>query len=146
MKAIIVILMLTGATAFCCGTYELDELPTHEDVVKLHLEAIKQGNKKLLGAAWDTDKAQIIEIKNGVSQKMDVNKTFDVWTKTKNPDLNPKIISTTKITEEIAVAKVSLNWKGSHYVEMLTLVKNKGNWKIVGKTYKAPRTASVYGG
>lgn len=146
MKAIIAILMLTGATAFCCGNYGSPEFPTHEEVVSMHLEAIKQGDKKLLGAVWDADKAQIIEIKDGVSKKMDVNKTFDIWTKTKNPDLNPKIISTTKVTKEIAVAKVSLNWKGSTYVEMLTLVKNAGSWKIVGKTYKAPRTASVYGG
>lgn len=138
--------MLTGATAFCCGNYGTLEFPSYQKIVMYHLEAIKEGNKKMLDSVWDKDKAQIIEIKNGISKKMDTEKTFEVWTRTKNPDLNAKIMSSSQLTEDIAVAKVSLNWQGSTYVEMLTLIKLDNQWKIIGKTYKVPENSkSLYG-
>ena len=146
MKTLITILMLTGVTAFCCGNYEMLGLASYQRTVMDHLRAIKDGDKKVLESLWDKDKAQIIEIKNGIPAKLDPEKTFEMWTRTKNPDLNAKILSSSQLTDDIAVVKVSLNWKGSSYVELLTLIKVNLEWKIIGKAYKAPDNSNtLYG-
>lgn len=132
--------MIVGTSAFCCGDYSIQE------VVGTHLDAIKTGDANKLKKAWADKGAQIVEIKNGNAEVKDTAKTFKLWTMAKNPNLNGKIHSVTKITKELAVAKVSLNWQGSLYTEILTLAKKGKDWKIINKTYEVPKSAkSGYG-
>lgn len=140
MKTIITMLMIAGTSAFCCGDYAVRE------VVKTHLSAIEKGNKDMLKSVWAEKGAQVIEIKKGTAEVKDLDKTFKLWTASKNPKLNGKIISISQMTDELTVAKVSLNWQGHTYTEILTLTKNANQWKIINKTYIVPIAAgSTYG-
>lgn len=136
MKTIIAILMIAGTSAFCCGDYGIQE------VVKTHLNAIETGNKEMLKSAWADTGAQVVEIKNGKVNVKDTEKTFTLWTAAKNPKLNGRILSVSKMTDELSVVKVSLNWQGADYTEILTLSKKENKWKIINKTYIVPKSAS----
>ena len=140
MKTIVAILMLAGTSAFCCGDYSANK------IVETHLKAIETGDKEMLMSAWAKNGAQVIEIKKGKASVKDINKTFTLWTAKKNPNLNGKILSITKMTDDLSVAKVSLNWQGVKYTEILTLSKKDNKWEIINKTYKVPKSAgSSYG-
>lgn len=140
MKNLIAIMMLISISTFA---------GVKEDVsatVNMHFKAIETGEIQLLEKAWLKTKAQISEIKKDEVIKHDINKTFNLWTRTKNPKLKGSIVSITEITPELAVAKVSLNWKGDKYTDALTLTKTSKGWKIINKTYAAPKAAkSSYG-
>ena len=139
MKTIIAILMIVGTCAFCN-----DDL-TANKTVQTHLKAIETGNKEMLLTAWAKNGAQVIEIKKGTASVKDLDKTFTLWTANKNPKLNGKILSITQMTDDLSVAKVSLNWRGVKYTEILTLSKKNNQWKIINKTYKVPKKSGGYG-
>ena len=139
MKKVIAILVMLSVSAFAGIKEDVSK------TINMHFEGIETGKVELLEKAWAADQAQISEIKSGKVIKHDTKKTFTLWTKGKNPDLNGKIISVTEVTPNLAVAKVSLNWKGSTFTDVLTVTKTKSGWKIISKTYVAPKRASSYG-
>lgn len=145
MKALLSILAIS-AIAFS-GHAMAD---TQTDVTKTleeHFSGIKQGKLELLNQSWDTKVATITEIKNEQPSKVDLEKTFAMWTKQANPEFTAKVESITEISGSIAVAKVSIKWKGDDYSDALTLSKTADGWKIISKVYQAPKKArSSYGG
>ena len=139
MNKIITVLVLLTIPAFA---------GMKEDVSKTlntHFKGIETGDIKLVEQAWLKDQAQISEIKKDEVIKHNTDKSFQLWTKSKNPKLNGQILSVTQITPKLAVAKVSLNWKGSTFTDALTLTKTSNGWKIISKVYAAPKKASSYG-
>lgn len=140
MKQLIAITVLLSISSFA-GVKE-DVTTT----VNMHFKAIETGEVQLLEKAWLKTKAQISEIKKGKVINHDISKTFNLWTNSKNPEIKGSIVSITEITSELAVAKVSLNWKGDNYTDALTLTKTSEGWKIINKIFVAPKAAkSTYG-
>ena len=117
---------------------------TQSDVTKTleqHFSGIKEGKLELLNQSWDTHVATITEIKKDKTSKVDLEQAFALWTKQANPEFTAKVESITEISGSIAVAKVSISWKGEPYSDALTLSKGTDGWKIISKVYQAPKKA-----
>ena len=105
------------------------------EVLNLHFRGIKEGNIELLKKAWIKDNARLFEVNNGKVINRDIDQAFTKWTKEATPDLNEKIMDIHFSSSKVAMAKVSLFWKGVKYEDTLTLVKSKKGWMIVSKFY-----------
>lgn len=147
MKTIKAFLPILAISAFAFSAQVMAD--TQSDVattLEQHFSGIKQGKLDLLNQSWDTKVATITEIKDDKTSKVDLDKTFAMWTKQANPEFSAKVESVTEISGSIAVAKVSINWKGDLYSDALILSKGTEGWKIISKVYQAPKKAkSSYG-
>jgi Putative lumazine-binding len=139
MKAFLPILAIS-AFAFS-GQVMADTQSDVTTTLEQHFSGIKEGKLELLNQSWDAKVASITEIKNDKTSKVDLEQAFALWTKQANPEFSAKVESITEISGSIAVAKVSIIWKGAQYSDALTLSKGTEGWKIISKVYQAPKKA-----
>ena len=147
MKTVKAFLAILAISAFAfSGQLMADTQSDVEKTLEQHFSGIKEGKLELLNQSWDTKVATITQIKNDEASKVDLGQTFALWTKQANPEFSAKVESVTEISGSIAVAKVSIQWKGDRYSDALTLSKGAEGWKIISKVYQAPKKAkSSYG-
>jgi hypothetical protein len=108
------------------------------ETINTHLSGIKEGKIKLIESAWLKSSARVTEINQGRVLSKDIDQCFALWAKEPTKNLNEKIISIQLTSENVAIAQISLLWKGNSYEDTLTLIKTEKGWKIIGKIYNSP--------
>ncbi|MCO6437384.1 MAG: nuclear transport factor 2 family protein [Phycisphaerae bacterium] len=89
--------------------------------------------------AWDLDAGRMVFVRtvDGVDsvQSVPVHDAIQHWTSRPAEESWGKVLSIDIIDGRMAVAKVEMLYRGHIYVDMLSLYKINGEWKIVNKTF-----------
>ena len=115
------------------------------DVINLHFEGIRKGDASMLKQAWDVPNAHVKHVASGRVTMAPIEKSIKLWTSKPAPKATSEILSVDVVGNQMAMAKVKLNWHGGDFTDYLTLLKTRGGWKIVEKTYVG-RALSPYAG
>ena len=117
---------------------------THELVTKVakdYFNGMANGDLELLGQAFDMEygdvkildtdpKTQIHSIR-----RIPFSKFVNAFKGNANKPWTSEILSVDIVDDRMALVKLSLKTKKSHYVDYLTMYKRNGNWRIINKMF-----------
>lgn len=65
------------------------------------------------------------------------------WSNSSHDGCEGRLMSTEIVSDEVAVVKLVFNLDGDEYLDVLTLYKLNGEWKIVNKMFSTPAASDT---
>ena len=117
---------------------------THEAIIeaaKSYFYGMANGDLELLGQAFDMEygDAKILDTdpdtQKQTIRRIPFSKFVNAFKGNSNKPWDLDILSIDIVDDRMALVKLSLKTKKSHYVDYLTMYKRDGKWRIVNKMF-----------
>ncbi len=102
--------------------------------IEYYIEGGRKGNSKITEKAF-ADNATMSWAETGQTRTVPIKVLYDIVDKSGASTANYKLLDF-NIDKNIAIVKIQSRFGPQEYIDMFTLIKDAGNWKIVSKIYR----------
>ena len=116
-----------------------DEHAAVHAAVDGYLDGVAKADAALLERVWDLDQGRMVFVRardgNETVVDVPIRDAIQRWTSRTPDPSSGRVLSINIIDGRMALAQVDMVYGPHHYVDLLSLYKVNGAWKIVNKTF-----------
>ena len=110
-------------------------------VVDQYFRGVVNADRELLEGAWHAARGvqmqyvKSLGVREPEFESVPIDVAIEWWTRVKAKSSSGKVLSVDIVEGEMALVKFDFRYEHMQFIDYLTLMKIKGEWKLVNKSY-----------